>query len=579
MPFDGILTSKIAGELNNTLLGGRIGKIHQIGRDAVVIQIRASGENHRLLLSCNASSARIHLTDRQFENPDTPPVFCMLLRKHLSGGIIKGIFTSGFERIVTIESEVTDDLGDRSIKRLIIEIMGRHSNIIILNKDNFIIDAIKHVDSGVNRVRELLPARVYVLPPDQDKLDPALDDTLDKIVKSAPQCGRKVESFLLDRLKGFSPVLCREICFRAGIDESKPANELTFHELLRTTESLKNMMNELTSIKSLPILVFDNAGKAVDFHCIKLLQYSSSKSFNTISGVVEEYFTLKNSKEFNTQKAKDLQAKVSKLLEKSEKRLNINLQTYEENKNYDELRLYGELITANIYALSKGMEKASVLNYYSEQNVTVDIPLNKEKTPQQNAQAFFKKYNKARTAFLYAQNELTLIRNELSYLESVLFAIESSEDPQQLSEIRAELFEQGYVKPSDKKGKKNPPIQIIPRKIISKDGFEILIGHNNKQNDKLTLKLARHEDIWLHIKNFAGSHVVIKTEGKDVPDSTIIEAAEYAAWFSKARSAPKAEVDYTNVRNVKKPSGAKPGMVIYVNHYTVVVTPREPISE
>ncbi len=579
MPFDGILTNKIARELNNILLGGRIGKIHQIGRDAVVIQIRASGENHRLLLSCNASSARIHLTERQFENPESPPVFCMLLRKHFSGGIIKGISTSGFERIVTIEAEVTDDLGDRSNKRLIIEIMARHSNIIILNKDNFIIDAIKHVDSGVNRVRELLPARVYVLPPDQDKLDPALDDTLDQIIKSAPQCGRKIESFLLDKLKGFSPVLCREICFRAGIDESKPANELTFHELLRTTESLKNMMIELTDAKSFPTLVLDNTCKAVDFHCINLLQYSSSKSFNTISSVVEEYFFLKNSKEFNTQKAKALQMKVSKLLEKSEKRLAINLQTFEENKNYDELRLFGELITANIYALSKGMEKASVVNYYSEQDATVDIPLNKEKSPQQNAQAFFKKYNKSRTAFLYAQNELSVIKSEITYLESVLFAIESSKDSQQLSEIRMELLEQGYVKPSDKKGRKNPPIKVLPQKIISKDGFEILIGHNNKQNDKLTMKLARHEDLWLHIKNFAGSHVVIKTEGKDVPDSTIIEAAEYAAWYSKARSATKAEVDYTNVRNVKKPSGSKPGMVIYVNYNTVIVTPREPISE
>lgn len=204
MPFDGILTNKIAKELNNTLTGGRIGKIHQIGRDAVVMQIRASGENHRLLLSCNASSARIHLTERQFENPDNPPVFCMLLRKHFAGGIIKEISTNGFERIVTIETEVIDDLGDRSIKRLIIEIMGRHSNIIILNRDNIIIDAMKHVDFEVNRVRELLPARPYVLPPAQDKLDPSLDDTLDALLKAAPQCRRKVESFLLDNLKGFA---------------------------------------------------------------------------------------------------------------------------------------------------------------------------------------------------------------------------------------------------------------------------------------------------------------------------------------------------------------------------------------
>ncbi|MGI6084537.1 MAG: Rqc2 family fibronectin-binding protein [Acetivibrionales bacterium] len=573
MPFDGILTNKIAQELNSILLGGRIGKIHQIGRDAIVIQIRATGENHRLLLSCNASSARIHLTERQFENPDSPPVFCMLLRKHFSGGIIKGILTNDFERIVTIEAEVTDDLGDRSMKRLVIEIMGRHSNIIILNKDNIIIDAMKHVDSEMNRVRELLPARVYMLPPSQDKLNPALDNTLDKIVKAAPQCGRKTESFLLDRLKGFSPVLCREICFRTGIDGSTPANKLTFHELIRLTETIKNIMGEFGAC---PNLIYgDVADKPVDFHCVRLLQYSSYKSFDTISRVVEEYYTLKNGKEFNTQKAKNLQNVVSKLLEKSEKRLAINLSTYEENKNYDEFRLFGELITANIYALSKGMEKASVVNYYKE-NELVYIPLDKDKTPQQNAQAFFKKYNKARTAFLYAKNEIAVLRDEISYLESVLFAIENAESSDQLSEIRMELIEQGYSKPMGRKGRKTLPPKVLPQKIISADGFEILIGHNNKQNDKLTLKLARHEDIWLHIKNFAGSHVVIKTEGKEVPDSTIIEAAQYAAWFSKARSSTKAEVDYTHVRNVKKPSGAKPGMVIYVNYHTVIVTPKKP---
>ncbi|HHU90343.1 MAG TPA: fibronectin/fibrinogen-binding protein [Clostridiaceae bacterium] len=577
MPFDGVLSNRIAKELNITLAGGRIGKIHQIGRDAIVLQVRAAGENHKLLLSCNASSARIHLTQRQFENPDTPPVFCMLLRKHFSGGIIKDIRTNGFERIITIETEVTDDLGDRSIKKLIIEIMGRHSNIIILNKDNYIIDALKHVGSDVNRVRELLPARAYVLPPPQDKLDPASDNTLDVLLNSASQCGKKVESFLLDKLKGFSPVLCREICFRAQIDESTPANKLAFRELLRITETIKNIMDELTRDIVFPTVIFDNTGKPVDFHCIGLLQYSSSKGFGSISDAVEEYFALKNKNEFNTQKAKNLQTKVSRLLEKSEKRLAINLQTCEENKDYDKYRLFGELITANIYSLSKGMDTARVTNYYSDNNESVDIPLDKDKSPQQNAQNYFKKYNKARTAFLYAQNELSVIKNEISYLESILFAIENSKDTQQLSEIQMELLEQGYIKHLDKKTRKSPPAKILPKKIISKDGFEILIGQNNKQNDKLTLKMARHEDIWLHIKNFAGAHVVIKTEGKDVPDSTLIEAAEYAAWFSKARSSSKAEVDYTRIRNVRKPSGAKPGMVNYVNYSTVVVIPKEPV--
>jgi predicted ribosome quality control (RQC) complex YloA/Tae2 family protein len=577
MPFDGILTKSIAKELNEVLFGGRIGKIHQISRDALLMQVRASKDNYRLLISCNASSARIQLTERQFENPKTPPVFCMLLRKHLAGGIIKGFVTNGYERIITIEAEVTDDLGDRSLKRLVVEIMGRHSNIILLNKDNKIIDAMKHVDSDVNRIRELLPARTYILPPSQDKLNPDSADTYEKLIDLASKSGRKIESFLLDKLQGFSPVLCREICFRAGIDDSVPASGLTFSQLTGLIEALKDFMSEVNSSRFTPVLVKDsNLGNIIDFHCIDLLQYPDKDTYNTISSAVDAFYIQKYNREFNAQRSLDLQKTVAKLLEKCEKRLAVNLMTYEENKEYDRFRLFGELITANIYAISKGMENAYVINYYSEAGDTVDIPLDKEKSPQQNAQQYFKKYNKARTAFLYAQKEIELLKEEISYLESILYAIENADGAEQLHEIRMELFEQGYIKSTGKKGKNIQPIKVIPQKIVSKDGFEISIGHNNKQNDRLTLKMSRNEDIWLHIKNFAGSHVVIKTEGKDVPDSTIVEAAEYAAWFSKARSSPKAEVDYTRIRNVKKPSGGKPGMVVYTNYHTVIVTPRKP---
>lgn len=577
MPFDGILTNCMARELNNVLAGGRIGKIHQIGRDALLIQVRASKDNYRLLVSCNASSARIHLTERQYETPETPPVFCMLLRKHLSGGIIKGFFTNGYERVITIEAEVTDDLGDRSIKKLVVEIMGRHSNIILLNKDNKIIDAIKHVDSDVNRIRELLPARPYISPPSQDKPDPGNMDTFEKLINLASQSQRRTESFLLDNLQGFSPVLCREMCFRAGLDDSVPACELTTAQLTRLMETLKNFMSDIKNNRLAPVLVkVGNLGMVIDFHCVDLLQYPEKEKFDTISNAVDAYYTQKNNREFNTRQSSDLQKTVSKFLEKCEKRLGINLATYEENKDYDKFRLFGELITANIYSISKGMEKAQVINYYSEDGETVDIPLDKEKSPQQNAQRYFKKYSKARSAFLYAQKEIELLKQEISYLESILFAIENAGGTEQLHEIRLELYEQGYIKSAGKKGKKLQPVKVIPQKIMSGDGFEILIGHNNKQNDKLTLKTARNEDIWLHIRNYAGSHVVIKTEGKDVPDSTIAEAAEYAAWFSKARSSTKAEVDYTRIRYVKKPPGGKPGMVVYTNYNTILVTPRKP---
>lgn len=575
MPFDGILIKNIAQELQDLLSGGRIGKIHQIDRDAVVIQVRANGENYRLLFSSNPSAARIHLTEKQFENPDTPPVFCMLLRKHLSGGIIKAFKTSGFERIVAMEVESTDELGDRGLKKLVIEIMGRHSNIILLNQNDKIIDAIKHVDMEVNRVRELLPARTYILPPQQDKLDPSLPETWEALKKEAPSCGRKAESFLLDRLKGFSPVLCREICFRAGVDDATPASALKEHELDRIISVLKELMEGLENQGSSPCLVIDkDLNKPVDFHCVPLSQYPSSQQYDLISTAVEAFYSLKSSKEFNSQRSNDLRKLVEKQLEKCEKRLAINLETYDTNKNYEHLRLMGELLTANIYALSKGMDKASVVNYYSETGEMMEIPLDKDKNPQENAQWYFKRYNKARSAFLYAQKEIEALKTEVAYLESVIFAIDNADGPEQYAEIRLELYEQGYLKSASTKGRKVQTVQVRPLSVLSRDGFEILIGRNNKQNDKLTFKTARHEDIWLHIKNFSGSHVVIRTEGQKVPDSTLVEAAEYAAYYSEARHAPKTEVDYTYVRNVRKPPGGKPGMAIYVNYYTVVVTPR-----
>jgi predicted ribosome quality control (RQC) complex YloA/Tae2 family protein len=578
MPFDGIFIKNIAHELNTLLAGGRIGKIHQLDRDAIVLQVRANGENYRLLLSSNPAAARIHLTEKQYDNPETPPVFCMLLRKHLSGGIVRGFKTIGFERIVFMEVETTDELGDRGIKKLVIEIMGRHSNIVLLNPNDKIIDAIKHVDMEVNRVRELLPARTYILPPQQDKLDPTKPETWDVLKAEAPACGRKVESFLLDKLKGFSPVLCREICFRAEVDDGVSASSLKEHELDRLIKALKEMMEGLENRGPSPCLIMDQSlGKPVDFHCIPLTQYPINQSFDFISTAAEAFYNLKNSREFNSQRANDLKKLVEKQLDKLEKRLAINLETYENNKDYEGLRLMGELITANIYALSKGMEKAMLVNYYSEAGETMEIPLDKDRNPQENAQWYFKRYTKARSAFLYAQKEIEAIKSEIAYLESVLFAIDNAEGAEQYAEIRLELVEQGYLKSAVTRGGRKPqPVQALPLRILSRDGFEILVGRNNKQNDKLTFKTARHEDIWLHIKNFSGSHVVIRTGGQEVPDSTLVEAAEYAAYYSQARHAAKVEVDYTYIRNVKKTPGGKPGMVIYVNYYTVVVTPRPP---
>jgi predicted ribosome quality control (RQC) complex YloA/Tae2 family protein len=576
MPFDGILTKYTAYELNTLLKGGRIGKISQPDRTDIVMQIRANGENYRLLLSCNPSWARIHITGRKFENPDKPPAFCMVLRKHIGGGFIKGFYTDGFERIITMEMEVFDELGDKTVKKLVIEIMGRHSNIILLNENDKIIDVIKHVDQGVNRVRELLPARTYILPPKQDKLDPDNPSTYDYLIKEAANSGKKVSSFLLDKLKGFSPVLCREICHRAKIDDSTPVSSLSNTELINIVNALDNMMSSLRLEGPCPNLITDNQ-KPVDFHCVKLTQYKDSQNFDLISNAVDVFYNLKIGNNLNNQKASNLKKTVERFLEKTEKRLAINLQTYEENKDFENFKRYGELITANIHLLKKGDNNAHVLNYYSNTGEYMDIPLLTNKNPQENAQYYYRKYNKSKSAFNYARNEIETIRKEISYLESVLFAIENAQTSEELNEISLELKEQKYINKVKGKKLENPgSLRINPLSITSGDGFNILIGRNNKQNDRLTFKTARHEDIWLHVKNFPGSHTVIRTEGRDVPDSTLIEAAQYAAWYSKARNSSKVEVDYTTIRNVKKPSGAKPGMVNYFNYKTILVEPKKP---
>jgi len=576
MPFDGVLTHFMAEELNSRLSGGRIGKIYQISRDTIILQIRAGGENYRLLISSNASSPRIHLTEKQYETPDNPPVFCMVLRKHLSGAKVLGFEAAGFERVITMEAEATDELGDRSVKKLVAEIMGKHSNIILLNRDNRIIDVIRHVDSQVNRVRELLPARTYMSPPAQDKLDPACEDSYRSILGGLKESGRRIENYLLDKLQGFSPVLCRELCSRALVDERKSAADLTSDEAARLVGALHDMMHTLLNQGPTPVVIQDSSGKAIDFHVTDLVQYPSRKHYDTISQAIDSYYQSRQLKEAHSQKTLELVKTVGKLIEKCERRLSINVQAYEENKNFEQFRLFGELITSSIYALKKGMNSARIRNYYAEGEEYAEIPLDPHKTPQDNAQHYFKRYGKARTAFNYAKSQIESLKKELLWLESVMLSIESAEDNNQLQDIRLELYEQGYLKAFPKKGRKDTQLKSSPVRVVSSDGFEIFIGRNNKQNDRLTLKSARHEDIWLHVKNFPGSHVIIKAGGRQIPDSTLEEAAGYAAWYSKARSAPKVEVDYTLVRNVKKPSGAKPGMVIYVNYNTIMATPKAP---
>lgn len=572
MPFDGIVAQAVADELNNKLSGGRISKIYQPERYTLIFHIRSNNTNYRLLLNCNANSARIHLTDLDLENPSSPPMFCMLLRKHLVGGTVTGVECLDFERIINLYVESSDELGDKSIKKVTIEIMGRHSNIILVNSNGIIIDAIKHIDQDVNRVREIMPARTYILPPPQDKTVPTRLN-IDEFVSSVQNEQSPVSKVLLNRIKGFSPLLCREICYRAEIDPDIPANSVSHEKYSVLADVLKDLIDCWKNKKYSPTVVIDShSEKAVDFHVVKLTQYVSYHEFADVSEAIDTYYKYIAVKEHIRSRSEDLIKIVKQNIERCEKKISIHTETIDENSNMDVLRLYGELITANIHMLKKGMTRCRLLNYYEPEETYIEIELDENLTPQENAQRYYRKYNKAKTAYAYATEQLKLAKRELDYLENVLFNLEEAHSPEDVEEIREELRDQGYIRKSNTRKK---PQKSSPLSFTSTEGYQIWVGRNNIQNDELTLKFANPNDLWLHAKNIPGSHVIVRVPDP-VPEKALLEAATLAAWFSKARNSSKVQVDYTRARYVRKPSGAKPGMVIYVNYKTVIVDPESP---
>jgi predicted ribosome quality control (RQC) complex YloA/Tae2 family protein len=572
MPFDGVVTKAIADELNRNISGGRIFKVYQPERDNLILHVRANNQNIKLLLSCNANGARIHMTSIDFENPSSPPMFCMLLRKHLVGGIILKVEFSDYERIIGLLIEIDDELGDKSVKKLIIEIMGRHSNIILLNEGGKIIDAMKHIDQDVNRVREIMPARTYILPPSQNKEIPTNLD-VQAFILSLREDERPLSKILLSKIMGISPVLCREICIRAGIDPDTAPKFMEHAQLLSVIHTLNNLIEDFEQERYSPCIVTDETGKPIDYHAITLSQYGAVESFSSISDAVDMFYKVRTIKEHLRNKAADLIHIVKNNIERCEKKIRIHVGTLEENAALDKYRLYGELITANIYHLKKGMERCSLLNYYADDATYVEIPLDENRSPQENAQWYFKKYNKAKTAHASAVKQLKLSRRELDYLESVLYSLEEADSSDMIEEIREELREQGYINKTNKR-KKNT-LKSEPYNFLSSEGYPIWVGRNNAQNDDLTLRFAAKSDMWLHTKNIPGSHVIARIPDP-IPDKTLLEAAALAAWFSKAKNATRVEVDYARVKHVRKPSGAKPGMVIYVNYNTVIVDPKNP---
>ncbi len=576
MPFDGVVAKNVVMELSENLVGGRIEKIYQPEHDEVLLLVRAKGQNLKLVLSANASYPRIHVTNLSKENPINPPVFCMLLRKHISGGKIIKVEFYDYERIISVHVEALNELGDITYKKLLIEIMGKHSNIMLLNDADIIIDSIKHIDSDISRVREVMPARPYILPPGQDKTNPETLD-IDSLFENDKDQQSRISKYLLSKLKGFSPLLCDEICYRAGVDGKEPLAELSLKNLEKMKDSLRKVKSTLSASSFSPCIAWmdETKNKPIDFHSLEMTQYPYIEYLSSISETLDLFYTSKDNAERLLQKKSTIAKVLSNSIDRCNKKISIHQDTLREVADREKFKLYGELITANIYCIQKNARLVSLINYYSENGEYVDIPLDENMLPQENAQRYYKKYAKAKNAFAYTNTQLEEAFKELEYLESVLQNLESATTTQEIEEIRQELIEVGYINESKKlKSKKNVKA-LEPYLYKSSDGFDIFVGRNNVQNDLLTLKSASSNDIWFHTKNIPGSHVIVRKQFGDIPENTLLEAALIAAYHSKGKSSSHVEVDYTQIKNVKKPNGAKPGMVIYNSYKTIVVTPDE----
>ena len=579
MALDGLVIHSLAHELTTKLVGGKIDRVHQPENDELVLYIRNNKENFKLVLSSSASNPRIYIAnDYKKENPIKAPRFCMLFRKYIQGGIITEISQINFERIIKISVESFDELKEKTTKDIYIEIMGRHSNIILVQNSK-IIDSIKRIPPSVSRVRQLLPNMTYELPPAQDKINPIKGTSIKSFINILREFDGPIYKGIYSKFLGISPSVAKEICHRANLNPNDNGNDKTRDELSVLYRIFSDLFTNIKKDEYNPCIVIDeNVDKVIDFSCINLSYLDGNKFIknDSISQIIEDYYKTKDFKERVHQRTADLRKSISIKLERlyhKQKKIEKELRDAD---NADEFKVKGELLTSYIYMIQKGMESVEVANFYDANYSNIRIALNKNLTPSENAQKYFKKYNKLKTAKIELTSQIAICNEEIEYLENIMLGIENCENLEELDDIKDELIKLGYAKaPFRYKAKKDIDPTTKPNQFTSSDGFKILVGKNNKQNDYLTLRIADPEDLWMHTKNIPGSHVIIKCAGKEVPDNTLLEAATLAAYFSKARLSSQVPVDYTMKKHVKKPSGSKPGMVIYETNSTIYVTPTE----
>lgn len=564
MPFDGIVTRAVTEELQKEILPGKITKIFQPTETELLFTIRSQGKNHSLLFSIHPTYARFHITKDIYQNPQEPPMFCMLLRKHLSGAVLEDIKQYELERIITFRIKARNEIGDITYKTFHFELMGKHSNFIFIDEENgHIIDSLKHVPMSQNRYRTILPGAPYKFPPLQDKFNLLKTDP-ETIIKRLDFNAGKMDQQILRLLTGFSPFIAKELIYRThlgGPDTYK--------------EEIEKIQQQLEDKAYSPAIY---KGKRDEFHTLPITSWKGADTkYQSTNQMLDDFYSGKAERDRVKQRAKDLYRFINNEKNKHERKQLKHEKALQKAENSKKFQKKGELLTAHMHEVQKGDSSVSVIDYYDPEQSELIIELDPNKTPSENAQEFFKKYQKLKTSKRVVQREIRKSKREVAYLDQLLQQMDVAKETD-IEEIRQELREEGYLKQQRQRKKgKNKPKKPVPEQYVSTDGTSIFVGKNNKQNEYATMKLAAKDDTWLHTKDIPGSHVIIQS--KDPSEDTLNEAALIAAYFSKAQQSASVPVDYTKVKHVRKPNGAKPGFVTYDNQRTLTVTPDETVVE
>lgn len=575
MAFDGLVISNLVYELNNTILNAKISKIAQPENDELLFTVKSPNGQYRLAMSASASLPFLYLTENNKPSPLTAPNFCMVLRKHIGNGRITRIYQPHMERIINFEVEHLDEMGDLCTKTLIVELMGKHSNIIFCNADGMIIDSIKRVSAMMSSVREVLPGRTYCIPSTQeDKLNP-LEVPEDIFIEKVMTKPTTISKAIYTSFTGISPVIAEEICYRASIDGGMPVDSLSIDGKKHLFNNFTWLMEDVANHTYCPNII-SRGKEPIDFSCFKLSTYTDNATdadiftmtkFDSMSQVLEEYYATRNVYTRIRQKSVDLRKIVSTALDRNRKKFQLQEKQLKDTEKRDKYKIYGELIHTYGYGLAEGAKELEALNYYT--NEMVKIPLDPTLDTKTNAQKYFDKYNKLKRTYEALTDLIEETRSEIEHLESIATSLDIALTEDDLVQIKEELMEFGYIKRkrTDKKAK----IKSKPFHYLSSDGYHIYVGKNNYQNEELTFKFATGNDWWFHAKGMPGSHVIVKSNNEELPDRVFEEAGKLAAYYSKGRDNDKVEIDYLQKKNVKKPSGGAPGFVVYYTNYSLTI--------